>query len=339
MVTPETGACGAGVFDDDPTAAAASFAVQGGDCCGAGPIPVDIDTGTARRGWAARRPTTTGHAVTCRRTRAGRPALRRHRAGRIVGKPPPLAPNCFGRPSGPRRGFYFLEKVVSYSDPVTLGCLMLVDGWNHYLQAERCFGKSNARSFPIDRLASELADTAGVGPISRVVVVMALPDSQRPEEASEAHAWRKKLRTLRNFDVHHQRARFSYHGTKCPTCRTQLSRTIVCLACGEKAHVANRRREKGADVEIALQAVNSAWNQEYSSLLLLSQDSDFGPMVRHVKEIHQTQQRFYNLYSAFPVCDSTDHEHRGVPGMRRLEISAETYSSIIDRPRRSPITT
>lgn len=64
----------------------------------------------------------------------------------------------------------------------------------------------------------------------------------------------------------------------------------------------------------------------------MSQDSDFGPMIQQVKEIHRQQSRYYALYSAFPVCGNPDHEHRAVPGTRPLHLDADTYLALGNQP-------
>ncbi|MEH0449433.1 MULTISPECIES: NYN domain-containing protein [unclassified Streptomyces] len=213
------------------------------------------------------------------------------------------------------------------------GCLVLVDGWNHYIAALRCFGYRSAAEFPLDRLALHVAAETGADAVSSAAVVMALPDRNRPEEAPEFHAWRKRLRKLRNYGVHHEPARFSYHQPACTRCRTSLDRNVTCGNCGASNTPAGRRKEKGADIRLASLALRGAWQQEYSTLIVLSQDSDFGPMVQEVKEVHRSQGRRYALYSAFPTCARPDHEHRAVPGTRELRLDSGVYGALIDRPR------
>jgi hypothetical protein len=215
---------------------------------------------------------------------------------------------------------------------VAADCLILVDGWNHFLAAKRCFGYGAANKFPLDRVARHLAVMAGVDSISDAVVVMALPDRHRPDEEPEFKLWRGRLNKLRNFGVRHERARFSYHDLTCLGCRCRLNRLIVCPACGAENPAAGRRKEKGADVKLTTLAVNGAWRQEYSALIVLSQDSDFGPMIQQVKEVHRQQGRYYALYSAFPVCGNPDHEHRAVPGTRPLHLDADTYLALGNQP-------
>ncbi|TDT42783.1 NYN domain-containing protein [Streptomyces sp. BK208] len=212
------------------------------------------------------------------------------------------------------------------------GCLVLVDGWNHYVAALRCFGYGPAAKFPLDRLARYAAAETGADSVNDAAVVMALPDRNHPGEAPEFHTWRKRLRKLSNYGVRHERARFSYQALACAQCSTSLDRSVTCGNCGTSNTMAGRRKEKGADIRLASLALRGAWQQDYASLIILSQDSDFGPMVQEVKKVHQSQGRRYALYSAFPTCTRADHEHRPIPGTKELRLDPGVYAALIDRP-------
>ncbi|GAA0734465.1 NYN domain-containing protein [Dactylosporangium roseum] len=216
------------------------------------------------------------------------------------------------------------------------GCLVLVDGWNHYVTTRACLGYSAARSFPIDRLAAHVANQTGEETLVDVAVVMALPNQKQPGEEPEFMTWRKRLRGLRNAGVRHVAASFRYSDMSCADCGTPIDRKVVCPHCAHVNPFAGRRKEKGADIKLATLALNGAWRQDYSTLVILSQDSDFGPLVNQLKEVHLEQGRRYALYSAFPVCDRAAHDHRGVPGTRPIHLDAATYATCAGRPRSGP---
>jgi uncharacterized LabA/DUF88 family protein len=215
---------------------------------------------------------------------------------------------------------------------VASGCLILIDGWNHFLAARRCLGYTAANKFPVDRLARYLAAEVGAESVNDAVVIMALPDRNQPGEQQDFEVWRRRLMKLRNFGVRHERARFSYHDLICNGCEGTLSRHIVCPTCGVSNPVAGRRKEKGADIKLATIALNGAWRQEYAELIILSQDSDFGPMIKQVKEVHRRQGRHYALYSAFPVCQKRNHEHRGIPGTQPLHLGPDIFAALLKQP-------
>ncbi|MBL7520425.1 NYN domain-containing protein [Frankia sp. CNm7] len=213
---------------------------------------------------------------------------------------------------------------------------MLVDGWNHYLAAMRCFGYKMAVQFPIDRLAASLTTQTKAEAVIDVAVVMALPNRHDPAEQPEFWTWRSRLNRLHNYGVRHEKARFRYESLKCSACEHELARVVECERCATPHPLAGRRKEKGADIKIAALALDGAWLASYSTLILLSQDSDFGPLVQQLKEVHRRQDRWYDLYSAYPVCSQAGHEHRSVPGTKPLEITEEDYAMLASRPLRDP---
>jgi hypothetical protein len=212
----------------------------------------------------------------------------------------------------------------------------LVDGWNHFIAVKSCFGYEVAGKFPLDRLAAHLATATGESSVSDVVVVMAIPDQRQPGEEPDYWAWRTRLKKLANYGVRHEKAKFSYHDLRCAGCGAAVDRKVKCPACERVNPVAGRRKEKGADIKLAGLALSGAWRQDYSSLVIVSQDSDFGPMVAQVKNVHLGQGRRYALYSAFPSCDDRGHDHRGVPGTQPIRLDMDTYGQLAGRPFADP---
>lgn len=221
---------------------------------------------------------------------------------------------------------------------MTSGSLVLVDGWNHYLAVQQCFGYAAAVLFPIDRLAAHLTAQTEAEKVADAAVVMAIPRRDKPAEEADYWAWRKRLNKLKNHGVQHESARFKDQTLTCSGCEQTLSRAMVCGACGKTNRLAGRRKEKGADIKLAALALDGAWLQSYSTLILLSQDEDFGPLIRKIKEVHRRQGRRYDLYSAYPVCSRPGHNHRPVPSAKPLEITAEDYSALAARPLQDPRT-
>ena len=216
------------------------------------------------------------------------------------------------------------------------GCLVLVDGWNHFLRTQTCFGYEAAVKFPVDRLAAHVAALAGEETVTDVAVVMALPDRNKPGEEPEFWAWRNKLKKLSNYGVQHKKAKFSYQDLSCSNCEHPLERKVICPRCRHENPLPGRRREKGADVQLATLALNAAWRQDCSSLVILAQDADYGPMARQVKAVCQQQGRRYQIYSAFPKCGNSRHDHRGVPDTHWLPIDEENYGKLIALPFADP---
>lgn len=219
------------------------------------------------------------------------------------------------------------------------GSLVLVDGWNHYMAALRCFGYASAARFPIDRLAAHLTARTEADKVADAAVVMAIPNRNNPAELADFEQWRRRLHWLKNHGVRHEKVKFAPHSPKCSHCAKALTREVACEACGTKNQIAARRKEKGADVKVAALAIEGACQASYATLILLSQDRDFSPLVRQLKEIHQRQGRRYDIWSAYPVCDNPQHNHTAVPGAKSMEITAADYAMLAARPRQDPRTT
>ena len=95
-------------------------------------------------------------------------------------------------------------------------------------------------------------------------------------------------------------------------------------------------QEKGVDVTLALDLVQATYERTYETVVIVSQDSDFGPAVRLSKEIAKSQGRTLTFYSAFPF-ERGKVSHRGVPGTIWRHIDKATYDACQDprdyRPR------
>ena len=72
-------------------------------------------------------------------------------------------------------------------------------------------------------------------------------------------------------------------------------------------------QEKGVDVSLALDLVRATYERSYEAAIIVSQDWDFGPAVRLVKEIARVQDRRLVIESCFPLGPGS-HSRRGVPG-------------------------
>ena len=97
-------------------------------------------------------------------------------------------------------------------------------------------------------------------------------------------------------------------------------------------------QEKGVDVSLALDLVSATYDQTYDAVIIVSQDSDFGPAVELAKRIAQSQGRQLTFESAFPYARGKV-ARRGVPGTTWVRIDQAAYDSCFDprnyRPRKS----
>lgn len=89
------------------------------------------------------------------------------------------------------------------------------------------------------------------------------------------------------------------------------------------------RQEKGVDVSIAVDLVESTYDQAYEVAILVSQDWDFGPAIRLAKRIAYSQGRQLVFESAFPYQPGIG-SNRGVPGTTWIRIDKATYDACYD---------
>ena len=63
-------------------------------------------------------------------------------------------------------------------------------------------------------------------------------------------------------------------------------RTESCRGCGNRFQVLFRT-EKGVDVHLAVQMLEHAFDNQYDTAILVSQDGDFVPAVEAVRRLHK----------------------------------------------------
>ena len=89
------------------------------------------------------------------------------------------------------------------------------------------------------------------------------------------------------------------------------------------------KQEKGVDVSLAIDLVQATHEKKYDVVIIVSQDSDFGPAVSLAKLIAKGQGRQLTFESAFPIGSGTKYK-RGVPGTDALVIDKASYDACRD---------
>ena len=188
--------------------------------------------------------------------------------------------------------------------------LVIIDGQNLYHLAKACWGPGGTYDWPsydVDKLARALVALQPGRTLEEIRFYTGVP---RQEVSPFWNAfWRNK-------------AGF-------------LARQGIAVYMGS---VNAGGQEKGVDVSIALDLVSATYNQTYDAVIIVSQDSDFGPAVDLAKRIAQSQSRQLTFESAFPYARGRVAS-RGVPGTTWVRIDQATYDSCLDprnyRPRRT----
>ena len=196
----------------------------------------------------------------------------------------------------PRAGVFALRTIV------------LVDGQNLFHLAREAWGPEHAYGWPsydIDKLANALVVMVGGQSLQETRFYTGVP--QPGISPFWNGFWRNKLRRLQQQGIIVFQGRINSGG-----------------------------QEKGVDVSLALDLVQATYEQTYDAVVIVSQDSDFGPAVRLSKEIAKAQGRILTFCSAFPY-ERGRVSHRGIPGTVWFHISKTTYDACHDprdyRPR------
>lgn len=104
-----------------------------------------------------------------------------------------------------------------------------------------------------------------------------------------------------------------------------------------KAHVGHKGsskqplvgREKGIDVRLALDVVKTVSEDSCDVAVIFSQDQDFYEVVKDVRSISRTQNRWIKIASAFPVRNKHD-KNIGIRDTDWIEIDRGMYDECID---------
>ena len=142
-----------------------------------------------------------------------------------------------------------------------LSTIVLVDGQNLFHLAKEARGPGNSYDWPsydVAKLADELVALVGGQTLQETRFYTGVP---HPRVSPFWNGfWRNKLRHLEGQGIAVTRGRINSGG-----------------------------QEKGVDVSLALDLVQATYERTYETVVIVSQDSDFGPAVRLSKEIARSQ--------------------------------------------------
>ena len=160
-------------------------------------------------------------------------------------------------------------------------------------------------SYDVEKLSKALAERVPDRTLSQIRFYTGVPGSQNPFWRD---FWSNKLRFLRSRGVYVYEGRISSGG-----------------------------QEKGVDVSIAIDLIRLTYEREFDVAVIVSQDSDFVPVVRLAKDVAKGQNRRVAIESAFIPRKQSKSLGRGIDATDWVSIDKRTYDSWFDptdyRPR------
>jgi len=191
-----------------------------------------------------------------------------------------------------------------------LRTIVFFDGQNIYFLAKTAWAPPLPRrgdtpyswpSYDVQKLASTLVAKVPGRTLSQTRFYTGVPDPHKgPKEYFWHGFWSNKLRYLSSQDIYVYKGRVNPGG-----------------------------QEKGVDVSLAVDLIRLTYERRYEVAIIVSQDWDFGEVVRVAKQIARDQDRNLIFESAFPYQPGSISK-RGVPGTKWVHIDKATYDSCHD---------
>ena len=184
--------------------------------------------------------------------------------------------------------------------------ITFIDGQNLYHSAKEAWGIGASRayrrpSYDVKKLAMAIANRVAGRRLTEIRFYSGIPNPRLGrDKAFWFGFWSNKMRHMENQGIYVYRGRVNIGG-----------------------------QEKGVDVSLAIDLIQSTHERRYETAIIVSQDTDFGPAVRLAKQIAKDQGRMLEFESHFPVGPGS-RSRRGVPGTMWRPIDKDVYDACLD---------
>ena len=141
-----------------------------------------------------------------------------------------------------------------------------------------------------------------------------------------ASFWQRKVASMRSagVEVYTRTLRYGQPRFTCGSCGAEQA--VTCTTCSTP--MADKGREKGIDVRIALDVVRLGREGVYDVALIFSQDQDLSEAVDEVRAIAKGHRRWVKVASAYP--DGATNR-RGINKTDWIKFDKATYDKCIDQ--------
>ncbi|HVC96114.1 MAG TPA: NYN domain-containing protein [Pirellulales bacterium] len=197
-------------------------------------------------------------------------------------------------------------------EPTVKRTVAFIDGQNLYHHSRAAFGY-NYPNYDVQKLARAVCVARG-WTLHQVNFYTGVPDqSDNPFWHS---FWTNKLAIMgrRGIRVYSRSLVYRNTAVKLPTGGT---------------HTYLSGEEKGIDVRLALDALDSAHRNEYDVALVFSQDQDLNELASLIRTVATFQNRWIKIASAYPDSPAASNR-RGINGTDWCRIDRATYDACID---------
>lgn len=218
-------------------------------------------------------------------------------------------------PADPPQG---LSRVIFFSDspmpaePTPKRTIAFIDGQNLFHNARNAFGY-NFPNYDVQKLAQVVCATRG-WTLTGVKFYTGVPSAS--DNPFWNGFWSNKLAMMgrRGIEVYSRPLVYRH-------------KTIAVPGFGNHTFLSGE--EKGIDVRLALDALDSAHRFEFDVALIFSQDQDLSELASLTRLVASFQNRWIKIASAFPD-DPAASNRRGINHTDWCPINKATYDSCID---------
>lgn len=218
-------------------------------------------------------------------------------------------------PADPPQG---LSRVIFFSDspmpaePTSKRTIAFIDGQNLFHNARNAFGY-NFPNYDVQKLAQAVCAPRG-WTLTGVKFYTGVPSAS--DNPFWNGFWSNKLAMMgrRGIEVYSRPLVYRH-------------KTIAVPGFGNHTFLSGE--EKGIDVRLALDALDSAHRFEFDVALIFSQDQDLSELASLTRLVASFQNRWIKIASAFPD-DPAASNRRGINHTDWCPINKATYDSCID---------
>jgi len=209
-------------------------------------------------------------------------------------------------------------------EPPTKRVIAFIDGQNLFRSVKERWGY-HYPNYDVLKLARAVGGLRASDGWNAPQVLFYTGVPSRSQASMWASFWQRKVASMRSsgVEVYTRTLRYGQQRFTCRSCRVEQA--VTCTSCNTP--MADKGREKGIDIRIALDVVRLARENIYDVALIFSQDQDLSEAADELRAIARAQRRWIKVASAYP--NGTAHR-RGINNTDWIKFDKATYDKCID---------